>query len=328
MSDNWFYTTDDRQPREASTEEIRQLIASGVLEPAHWVWTSGLWRWVRAGEFERVHARLGEREAVPPPLPEPTGDERDLADGVLFRGKLMLGDLRKLFRRGRKLRLENLWSILILNYIPVIGSVINRGWRLDLMRTSNDDGFPRLRNIGSHISDGMFLWAMSLLYLFPLFFLLALNGFSWVDDALALIWWFIEVLFKDQTTRSFGEILATGSLRFTFESFIVFAYPLFSWPFYRTAMMRYALEDDKKVFFDFRRNYRTVRLEYRTLLEMFIPDKSLWIIWILLSMLFAVTGIGVFLIPAVLNPLRLAASAALYKRGTRDILPMTELFPK
>ena len=48
----------------------------------------------------------------------------------------------------------------------------------------------------------------------------------------------------------------------------------------------------------------------------------------MIASFFAMTGIGPLLIPAILNPLRLTASAMLYQKGIRQMLPMADLFPE
>jgi hypothetical protein len=212
--------------------------------------------------------------------------------------------------------------LMLLQYVPIVASVINRGWRMDLMRSETSEGLPSRRNLGRHLAEGLLLWGIYLIYLLPFFFLLVLTEFRWIEELVDLIWWAGQTMVGGNPAQSLEHILGGGFVRFIFDTVLHFAYPWVSWPFYRSAMIRYALEDNLRVFWQFRKNRRFVKHNFETLAGVYLAEKGLWVTYAILSMALLATGIGAVLIPGLLSPLRLIASGVVYLRGIREATSM------
>jgi len=77
----WFYGRSGQQNGPVPTEQLRQLVASGQVQPTDLIWKEGMASWVPATELEQLAAA------------EPTTSDgaRQLAEGVLARFDLLTG---------------------------------------------------------------------------------------------------------------------------------------------------------------------------------------------------------------------------------------------
>jgi len=287
------------------------------------IWTPGLWRWVPADTFERLSRRLESAKHEGPP--------RDLRLTRTPRAWLSdtLNELgKRLWRRGSGKELWHHSMPILTSWIPILGSVQNRGWRLDLIRRSADHDLPEWRNAGLHLADGAILWAYYLLYLLPLYFFLSAAGFDWLDTILALIWWFIKTLASGSADPPLAAVIASAGWRFFFESVAVTLISMCTWPIYRVGTLRYAVEDDHRVFLDLRRNTQLALRHRMAWLRIYGFEKVLWTVFLGISALLGGTIVGVIAIPSVLNPLRLLLSGFLYEKAADNLLPWSDLFPR
>lgn len=302
------------------------------------IWTPGMWRWEPPAEAARF---LKSLEQTNPPEELPEEAARSLPERLKglprqvwseFNPKRIWKDMKEIVfgndpgKAKREWRNRLVWFVL-LQYIPVIASIINRGWRIDLMRSAATDGLPGRENVGRHLSEGLLLWGIYLLYLLPEFVFLALTGFKWVEQVIGLAWWAFQHLAGMEAAMSLGEILGGGVLRFMLETVVTLAYPILTWPLYRGAMIRYALEDRIGVFFELRKNWKLAKVNFDTLAGVYAAQKTLWGLYLVFSMVLLATGIGALLIPALLSPLRIIASGTVYIRGLRKSASMQGFFP-
>jgi hypothetical protein len=75
MADQWYYAQHGQQTGPVSTEELKQLAASGQLQPSEMVWKQGMAAWSPANSVEGLFAGApgASPPAVPPGLPQPGG---------------------------------------------------------------------------------------------------------------------------------------------------------------------------------------------------------------------------------------------------------------
>ncbi len=340
----WFVATRGREVEEASPERLASLWASAgdassAEESPELFWTAGMWRWESSPEALRFARQL--QSSPPAALPEEASSPsireriRNLPSMVWkeFRPGEIWRDLKALVFDVEGGDTKGLWKsrlswFLVLQYVPVIASLVNRGWRIDLMRSAATEGLPSRRNLGRHLAEGLLLWGIYLIYLLPFFVLLVLTDFKWIEQVIGLLWWFAQVFVGSTPGQSLGQVLGGGILRFFFETLLNIAYPIASWPFYRGAMIRYALEDNLRVFWELKKNYRFSKLNFDTLTGIYLAQKTLWGIYTLVSMILIATGIGAFLVPGILSPLRLLVSGVVYLRGMRKAPSMRGFFPE
>ncbi|MDY7091486.1 MAG: DUF4013 domain-containing protein [Acidobacteriota bacterium] len=328
----WHLTGTGMETREASLDELRTLLAdtetaTGDQEGKNYlIWAPGLWSWEPLDQLPRLLAGLTGTE---PPAP-PQSPQGKLYERVVAAMKRVIeeswGDFRQ--RITGKNFFGQIWWLLVLQLIPVVGSVINKGWRLELIRTGQSERWPDRMHIGRHFTEGMFLWAMYLLYLVPQFFLLTLIGFDWVEDLVNLAWWAAQNLTTGSSTQTFQEILGGGVVTFLLDSLVLAVYPVVAWPFYRAAMIRYALSGQAKVFWQLVENRRFVKANTDVLLGLYVPQKALWLLCLFLGAVLLSTGILAPLIPLALAPARLALSGLLYQKATRQRYPLAQFFPR
>lgn len=343
---DWLLSRDHHHVEKLSgsdwlTEVAREHAQAGPRRSRFVAWIPGMWRWESAATTARYLAQC-EAAAPPDALPDDPSHEtfserlrrfpRRMA--ATYHPRQILADLKRFF--GGLGTSENLlgmvwhfwrdlggWFVAT-QYIPVVASIINRGWRLDLMRSGATGSLPRASQVGRHLAEGVLLWSFYLLYLLPQFLLLAATDFKWIEQLISLAWWALTL---GGGSATLGSILQGGILRFLLDSLVAMAYPVLSWPFYRAAMMRYALQGDWKVFLQPRENLRFIEAHLDHLVMLYLWQKSLWAAYLLVSMLLLTTKVGILLIPALAGPLRQLVSGVLYLRGLSMGPRMEGFFP-
>lgn len=68
MNEQWYYTENGQQRGPIGAQELRQLAASGKLQPTDQVWREGMKTWQRASSVPEILPNLAAG-AAPPPLP-------------------------------------------------------------------------------------------------------------------------------------------------------------------------------------------------------------------------------------------------------------------
>ncbi|MGQ9574303.1 MAG: DUF4339 domain-containing protein [Thermoguttaceae bacterium] len=76
MADQWYYAHQGQQAGPVSTEQLRELAASGRLQPGDLVWKQGMAAWAAASTVEGLFAAPAAGGATPGPAgipPQPAG---------------------------------------------------------------------------------------------------------------------------------------------------------------------------------------------------------------------------------------------------------------
>lgn len=127
--------------------------------------------------------------------------------------------------------------------VPVFGSILLRGWRLDLVRrVSREDAqiLPDPRDLGRFLADGVVLLLMTLLYHLPLLLFLAVFGLSKVGATLDVLWWAVQTFFADGAA-AFWALVADVTLGLLVDWLVPILYFVAVWPLHRMAMVRFAI---------------------------------------------------------------------------------------
>jgi hypothetical protein len=69
MADQWYYAHQGQQSGPVSTEQLRQIAASGQIQPSDMVWTEGMAAWSPAHTVEGLFAGAPGPAASPPGAP-------------------------------------------------------------------------------------------------------------------------------------------------------------------------------------------------------------------------------------------------------------------
>ncbi|MEM1177851.1 MAG: DUF4013 domain-containing protein [Acidobacteriota bacterium] len=363
MSAKWWVAVPGRGPEPL---QVHESVGPIPLPEDALIWSPGLWRWERAADWREWNRRLeltAPEEAPPAVAPELSFLEkcgegvRDIrrqlraktalgqiwatsgkawlralrqgdGDGTRWSWRDLVALITSLFERQGKV-VDRLSWFVVLQFLPLAGVIINRGWRIDLMRSVAVGGsFPKRDQLGRHMADGLLLWAFYILYLLPQVFVMALTKFSWLETSVALVWWALEALVGSTHAKSLGDILVGGALRYGIETMVFLAYPAALWPFFRGAMIRYAMEDDWRVFLQLRRNAQLAKLHFATLARIYLAEKTLWAAYLLAVMIIGVVtaGLGLLVVPILLVPLRMIASGAIYLKGASTMVGMKNYF--
>lgn len=312
MDPVWFHRHEDITTNGMYDDELKDKMAAGELAPKGWVWTPGMASWAPASNFS-ILAEQFEQRASPPPLPPLRSDAdpiREMKDAILFPFKNFA-------------KVKKIWYLPLVQFIPVVGSIVNRGWRLEVVARSREDPFPGLHQLPRLVLNGALLWLMYSIYLMPEFVYLLLDRFSWFFDLVTLVQYAFGVITSGNPASGLGAFLADVGLGFILKSGFLIFYPIASWPFYRVAMVRYAKERKVRVFFQFKKNFGIVRRSYPLIMHVYVQNKLLWLCAAVAATLVTGTGVGFILVPAVIGPLRIMTSSLLY-RNLAEKLAATE----
>ncbi|MEM1177850.1 MAG: DUF4013 domain-containing protein [Acidobacteriota bacterium] len=202
-----------------------------------------------------------------------------------------------------------------LQFVPVFGSILNRGWRLSYLAQPTPSGYPELGKLPRIVADGLLLWAVYGLFLLPNLFVHAASGFSWFFDLWKILKYIAGALSAGTPAQGFGVFVTDVLVGFLLTTTFVVFYSVASWPVLRVGMMRYAVEGRASALFQLKSNMR-IAWEHRcALLGSYIQAKLLIVVALFASGLLAVTVVGGVLIPAVLGPWRILASGLIFRRA-------------
>ncbi|MCG8460648.1 MAG: hypothetical protein MI919_30570, partial [Holophagales bacterium] len=302
----WLYRASlEAEAVEVSAEGLAAELAAGRASEKGWIWTPGLCRWIPAAQLEFVRERFCPA-ATPPPLPPLRSGSNPF--------RALLDHARTAVRQWR--RLLGVWFLPAAQLLPGFASVLNRGWRLELVRRGPGADLPEGKYWPRYLANGAVLWGMSFLYLLPVTILLLLDSFSWLFEMVALVQYALGVILSADPATGLGSMLAEGGLDFLLKSGFLVFYPIATWPLYRVAMLRYAMTRRWRVFVPGPTNLRLTRRAYPLIMNAFVQNKVLWALYLPVSSLVAVTGIGAPVVLALFGPLRLITTAYFY----RDLL--------
>jgi len=86
MTAEWHYGEEEPSNGPVSLEELKQLVASGQVQPTHMVWKAGMPEWRAAGDVEELFPKQATVSEVHPkalPTPERTSGPQRSAGGFL-----------------------------------------------------------------------------------------------------------------------------------------------------------------------------------------------------------------------------------------------------
>ncbi len=218
--------------------------------------------------------------------------------------------------------LGKMWWLPIVPFFPPFSFFIMRGWRLDLVRRigkRNPDPLPNFGDIGRFFAEGILLWIMTGIYLLPLAVMLFLTSFSTLATVLEILGWVLERIFTGNNTISFAVLLARIGFDRLFAAavggILPLLYVVLSYPFYRIAMIRYALGSNAFVFFDVVGNLRRIPGNAIMLLSLLFMEILTGTLFVTISGFIASSLVGLAIVPfvlAILFPLQYSITGYLF----------------
>jgi tetratricopeptide (TPR) repeat protein len=76
MAQEWYYSKDGERQGPVTPQQLKQLAASGDLQPTDLIWKEGMDDWVQASKVKRLFSEKTGREKMPPAVPLPARDEQ------------------------------------------------------------------------------------------------------------------------------------------------------------------------------------------------------------------------------------------------------------
>jgi hypothetical protein len=231
--------------------------------------------------------------------------------------------IRSPFRAGVA---QKVWWFSLLQFVPILGSVLNRGWRLEMMARPKDNPFPPKEDFGRLLVLGILLWMMYGLFVLPEFvFLVVVDRFAIFLDLIELLRYIATVLKSGVPSQGLGDILSGTFFGFLARSGFLIFYPIVTWPFFRVAMIRFARDQQNLlVFFDIPGNLRIIRRHYPVIMQVYVEAKLLIALALLAGTLVTGTGVGFLLVPGIIAPVRVIASGLLYRDNLGPLIWTTE----
>jgi hypothetical protein len=259
-------------------EQVEAYLANGSLSPSDTGWHSGLEGWRPLADL--IPPRIALPPPPVPPLPAPGSPplpafqprRAQAAPGRLDIGRALTCPFQE---RSWPARIA--WLPLA-PLVPIFGSILLRGWRLDLVRRvsrEDVDILPGARDLGRFLSDGVVLLLMAVLYHLPLFAFVTVFGFSKITSTLEVLWWAVQTFFAEGAA-AFWAIVAQVALGLLVDWVAPLLYFVAVWPLHRMAMVRFAITGRLRCFFQVWRNLvLCVRFMPEILLAFFVDFIAL-----------------------------------------------------
>jgi hypothetical protein len=216
--------------------------------------------------------------------------------------------------------IHDLWRLLplaiALTFVPPLGIILARGWRLDVVRrfAANDlEPVPRLKETGRHFGLGLMLAFLRAIFLVPALFLLLIFGAkSFLQFVWAALRWLAHAAFglgdPISVSQLFGEYLLPALL----QNLAPLGFLLLAWPVYRACIIRYALTGRASALFEL---HKAIALVVRHL-DAFLIVFMFWLVmygtFLAVSLPLIATGVGVIGVSGVLAPVHYYMTAYLY----------------
>ncbi|MBN9121558.1 MAG: DUF4013 domain-containing protein [Planctomycetes bacterium] len=325
MTANWWVNSESGQPVNVTEAQLTEMAAAGAITPATLVCPVGGTQWLPAGQLNWLAFPRGKPRAVPratkPAPPRRTGSPRD-EDATPPAARSRPRPNREYEdepaprtprRAEGSLDLQTAigfvfkdprWSspILLLalfQYVPILGYLVVRGWRLELARrVARGDRWPLpdWSEFGAKLGKGLLLAAVWALYQLP-----ALIG-SAVMFALVLLP-YLRYLF-DQDQRMEAQI-GLSALRWALRlllGLVLAAYAVAADVMFLVGQTRYIATDRAGAFFEFGTNFRILGRHLGLYARLFLFRFALNVVINLIRGLLAVTGVGAVFIPGLTSP--------------------------
>jgi hypothetical protein len=209
---------------------------------------------------------------------------------------------------------QALGYIAAIQFVPILGFLVIRGWRFDIAKRIGDGDAHRLpdwRQAWHHLREGTLLFAVTQLYFLPFYLLLIWprSGILW--SLVHIAQWLYEWLFTDLTMRPFWEVLEPGLKSLAIFLVLILLVPPLISAVVESATQRYANNGRIAALFEFWHAIALACGDLRDVARIELSIVGLNIAVTILSLLLTLTVGGTIFIPAVMIPIYMWTRGAL-----------------
>ncbi len=151
--------------------------------------------------------------------------------------------------------LQKMWLFIAVSFVPVVSFLIVRGWRLEFIHRLGkglDNPLPSPYKVFKYLWKGVVLWGVTALYLLVPFVIVRALGLTGlldlIEDIFQIFGLFMDFMVGGRTFKEFCLTLVAFMKGEFLDAFFVALieniYLIIYIPYYRTAMIRYALQEN------------------------------------------------------------------------------------
>lgn len=193
-----------------------------------------------------------------------------------------------------------------IQYVPILGYLIIRGWRFEIAQrvgANEQHALPDWRHVVTHLKQGTILFLVTQLYFVPMYLALAWprSGVLW--SVLRVIRTIFERLFTEVQPQPWDEILIPGLRSLVIFIAILLLMPLLISPVVEAATQRYAHTGQVRSLFEFWKNLLFTFDDFYDVVRIELCILALNTVVLIVSIILLLTIGGAAFIPPVMIPI-------------------------
>lgn len=201
-----------------------------------------------------------------------------------------------------------------IQFLPIVGYLIVRGWRFEIAKRVGNgeaEALPDWRNAMEHLKQGAILLGATIFHYIPLYVLLSAPRWGIIWTLIEIARWCYEKLFTDLQTKPFWEVLEPGLKALAiFVAIMILVPPVIS-AVLESATQRYAETGRVRTLFEF---WHSIRLAFTDLGDVIRIEAGILLLSaavFVVSVALMLTVGGSALIPPVMIPVYMWTRGAL-----------------
>lgn len=201
-----------------------------------------------------------------------------------------------------------------IQFVPILGYLIIRGWRFEIAQRvggGHSEALPDWRHAKTHLKEGALLFGATVFHYIPLYVLLSAPRWGIIWAVIQLVNWFYVEYFTDVEPPPLREVLEPGlKALLIFVLLLIFVPPIIS-AVVEAATQRYAETGRARTLFEFWHSIRLIGGDWGDVLRIEGGILLLSIVVLVVSLLLMLTVGGSALIPPVMIPVYMWTRGAL-----------------
>ncbi len=201
-----------------------------------------------------------------------------------------------------------------IQYVPIFGYLIIRGWRFDIARRIGNghiEQLPDWRSWKSHLREGIILFVATQFYFLPLYFFLWYMRHDIYYAVAELVVAAYEYLWQGLRQGPRSEVLWAGGKALAWVLAALVIYPPIGSSFVEASTQRYAVTGTVRTLYEFWWNIWLVSDDLLDVLRIELSILGLSVVVFLVSLVLLWTLGGTIFIPAVMIPIYMWTRGAL-----------------
>jgi hypothetical protein len=207
-----------------------------------------------------------------------------------------------------------------IQFIPILGLLIIRGWRFDIARrvgAGTTTRLPDWRGATEHLKQGTLLFLVTIVHFIPLYILLAAPRWGIIWAVVDLVRWFYLRYFTVIEPPPLAEILDSGFKALVLFVVIMLVVPPILSAIVESATQRYAQTGRVRVLFEFWHSIRLACGDLGDVVRIEAGILLLNLVVFVVSLLLMMTVGGAAFIPPVMIPVYMWTRGALMGQWIR-----------